>query len=1292
MTVPPAVAANPNHAPPSYEDTLTMTQYFEDQRIAAIKPESSKDHFSFKPVEDQINTSSSTIQSSDVVERIVKGHIPPVTGTGSSSINPSSSSASVSSNVPIYHAQFHQNQNVNGIPPYKPNATTTIDGKPIVQGPHAVVAVPAYVAINNNNGSNDPNNPNNNKDTDLLFVTDNSEFDLHCNETRFGSALLIIFYVLLVQFPLALFNCVWILVTFSLSVSLLVIPILGVPLFIGSAFTWRAMAWLDLRIYRQLLLYLPISHPLHLSKRDESIFEFKIMPTLPPKPSLWTYFKQIALTVFNFKAFVHYAIINFVIAIVNFTIKAQIERRSDEFGIGIGQNQLEHQFEQHGWSDLASKKHMFLDSDELVGLRNGVQAPAVYERGDDSSTSTTNNNNTSSPTSSFRRFILQFHPRANATGDAVVKKQHQDFLALVKQNGLCSHVLPAAGYDPIFTFFSGLVVDVHGEDVDRRKTLAALQGFEEVMRIMPVNKIPMPKFKVHHVDDNNDSTTTTQNPKPNLKRKKKRDDAANNLTDVSEVISNYGRTKIVGQVPGSIGTGVRLCIIDTGVDYTHPALGGCFGPVGGCRVVFGYDLVGDNYDPSSQDPAKLIPNPGNNPMDCAGHGTHVVGIAAAIDVEKRGASGVAPGATIGVYRVFGCQGNTDNAIIISAMQRAYSDGCNIINLSLGGGPSWFDTPDANVASTLEEAGVIIVAAAGNDQRLGLFRVGSPAISKTSTAVAAVENSRYFGRTLTITNVPSSRSIPFAFPVGKPPSPNFDGKLKATEPLSDSVTSDGCNPFSANYFGGYIALIRRGTCLFTTKISNAYRANASAIIVYNNLPGPLGEIPAPLANFPVLTVSGDDGSYLISLLKSQGNGNISVAFGQSDVVFSIASNGTIADFSSWGLSPDWDVKAMKLGRYAVLSGTSMSSPHLAGIYALYLARLGSYSPRSVSPSTAKAALMTTAHPTNMNVTTTYLAPVGLQGAGLVNASAALLSTTLLSPTSFAAGVTPWQQDGTPIPVAFNLTIKNLQNQATTFKVSFQEAGIVNIYDAYAPVIAPPKSGQGSTFVIADTPSFTVPPYQSVTIGITIRGPDRTTALSIAPSTAWMYSGYVILSEDNCSKRLFVPFAGTVGDFSKLRPVDTTTNDPFISTLTEPAKSNRPVNVVFQQTSLLNGGSGDLLLVNLHMLLPSPNAAISVFPSNFTSAAALDAALNAFPQAAAPVGAVAFAQGVRIPMTDPDNNSGNLYAIIPWDGTDTFVGGKRVASGQYLLVAVVEGVYAEAGLVSAWTSPVFTATWI
>jgi subtilisin family serine protease len=111
---------------------------------------------------------------------------------------------------------------------------------------------------------------------------------------------------------------------------------------------------------------------------------------------------------------------------------------------------------------------------------------------------------------------------------------------------------------------------------------------------------------------------------------------------------------------GYTGAGVRVAVIDSGIDYHHPDLGGCFGD--GCRVATGWDFVGDAFNPDTSDGSletsvaalafDPVPHPDADPDDCNGHGTHVAGIVGGNGVIK----GVAPDVTLGSYRVFGCEG------------------------------------------------------------------------------------------------------------------------------------------------------------------------------------------------------------------------------------------------------------------------------------------------------------------------------------------------------------------------------------------------------------------------------------------------------------------------------------------------------------------------------------------------------------------------------------------------------------------------------------------------------------
>ncbi len=141
----------------------------------------------------------------------------------------------------------------------------------------------------------------------------------------------------------------------------------------------------------------------------------------------------------------------------------------------------------------------------------------------------------------------------------------------------------------------------------------------------------------------------------------------------------------VAQALGFSGEGVRVAVMDSGIDYHHPDLGGCFGS--GCRVAFGHDFVGDAYNFDSASPSfNPIPRPDGDPDDCpsptgdaGGHGTHVAGIVGANGKVQ----GVAPRVTLGAYRVFGCNGATSSDVMLAAMERALLDRVQVLNMSIG---------------------------------------------------------------------------------------------------------------------------------------------------------------------------------------------------------------------------------------------------------------------------------------------------------------------------------------------------------------------------------------------------------------------------------------------------------------------------------------------------------------------------------------------------------------------------------------------------------------------------------
>ena len=174
---------------------------------------------------------------------------------------------------------------------------------------------------------------------------------------------------------------------------------------------------------------------------------------------------------------------------------------------------------------------------------------------------------------------------------------------------------------------------------------------------------------------------------------------------------------------GTRGEGMRIGIIDSGVDYMHPALGGGFGA--GYKVAGGWDFVGDDA----------------NPADEHGHGTHVAGIIAADSPEL---AGVAPGATLYAYRVLNAMGFGDEADIIAAIERSMdpnqdgnrSDHLDVINISLGA-PGTADDLASRAVDRATAAGVVVVVAAGNE---GVFAsIGSPGTARTAITVGAIDD-------------------------------------------------------------------------------------------------------------------------------------------------------------------------------------------------------------------------------------------------------------------------------------------------------------------------------------------------------------------------------------------------------------------------------------------------------------------------------------------------------------------------------------------------------------------------
>uniref|UniRef100_L2G722 Serin endopeptidase n=1 Tax=Colletotrichum fructicola (strain Nara gc5) TaxID=1213859 RepID=L2G722_COLFN len=268
---------------------------------------------------------------------------------------------------------------------------------------------------------------------------------------------------------------------------------------------------------------------------------------------------------------------------------------------------------------------------------------------------------------------------------------------------------------------------------------------------------------------------------------------------------------------GVFGEGAKVGVVDSGIQYSHPALGGGFGT--GFKVAGGYDFVGDGNWPDLGEK-----EPDEDPLDILGHGTHVAGIVAGSSTNF---VGVAPEASLYAYKVFTSTGETDEATLIEAWTSSPPASASI------GGPNGFsDNAWAEVASRIVDRGVLVTIAAGNSGDSGPF-YGSPGSSgKNVLAVASARPA--FKATFALRNETSSSRI------GYIPSVLYFPESVAGWPilplgLDTNATAEACEPYpegSHNLIGA-VALVRRGGCDAMTKQANLNVLGARYILIYNN---------------------------------------------------------------------------------------------------------------------------------------------------------------------------------------------------------------------------------------------------------------------------------------------------------------------------------------------------------------------------------------------------------------------------------------------------------------------------
>jgi minor extracellular serine protease Vpr len=556
------------------------------------------------------------------------------------------------------------------------------------------------------------------------------------------------------------------------------------------------------------------------------------------------------------------------------------------------------------------------------------------------------------------------------------------------------------------------------------------------------------------------------------------------------------------------GAGIKIGDIDTGIDDTHPF----FDPTGfsyppgfpKCDAADSASHHEDqdcNYVSEKVIVAKVFYNKaqqqGLDAQAIQDHGTHTAGIAAGVTgktavvngVSIDDMSGIAPGAWLGNYNVFpGDVLNARSEDILNAVDAAVADGMDILNLSLGGGYHGNNDLLAIGLDNAVDAGVVVAVAAGNSGP-GAGTLESPGRARKVITVGASTNQHFVGQPFTY---PAGGGTTIGAAVG-----DFDPLPTASFDLFDTH-SNGCAGVDPGA-SGKLAIINRGACTFSQKVANAKAAGAIAVLIINNVAGDpiaMGRTAGFDDDIPAVMIGKNEGAALRAVNPPDASAVATfqefITEANKDILAGFSSQGpTNVDFA---VKPDLTSVGVNVlssitcvgkpdtcpgdgSGWAFFSGTSMSTPHIAGSAAVLLNLNPSWSPAQI-----KSALVNHADLVVKDAAT-GLHDIGptAQGAGRENLSVAADATTWMDPVSASFGrVTVGH------PTSVTITLTNPTGSDETFDISVTKF-MPDTFGGTVPSIYDAGTLSAGDDRLTVPGSVTVPANGSTTLTVSVSAP-------------------------------------------------------------------------------------------------------------------------------------------------------------------------------------------------------------